>query len=242
VATVRNISTRKKRKNTHIDVGPFGSVFGSAMGRVLDQSLVLGKFEFTVSILAEATGLTFKTVKSCLKRLQDLEWVKQTRRLGNAQAYVFDVENRMSSLVNWATEFHATEINAGIKPPRQAGLPREPELRTEVKFQKPEVQGLLDVIAQGLEESLRGKAWIQLGETLPFRQGIFTQQPGSAHEKLKNMLDNLMLSGKDQSKEVLQVEKRLESVDSLVHSYRNHLDSVLRYTKFPKDPKAIATE
>lgn len=239
---MRNISTRKKRKNTHIDVGPFGSVFGSAMGRVLDQSLVLGKFEFTVSILAEATGLTFKTVKSCLERLQDLQWVKPTRRLGNAQAYVFDVENRMSSLVNWATEFHAAEINAGIKPPPQSGLLREPGLRAEVKFQKPQVQGLLGLIAQSLEENLLGKAGFPPGETLPFRQGIPTQQPGSAHEKLKSMLDNLMLSRKDQSKEVLQLEKRLESVDSLVHSYQNHLDNVLRYTKFPKDPKTTTTE
>jgi DNA-binding transcriptional regulator GbsR (MarR family) len=235
--TVRNMSARKKRKNTHMDTGPFGVIFGSAMGRILDQSLILGKFEFTISILAEATGLTYKTVKSCLERLQDLKWVKPTRRLGNAQAYMFDVEDRMSSLVSWATEFHAAEINAGIKQPQQTTL-QEPKLRTEVEFQKPKVQGLLNLIAESLEESLLGKTWLASREISPLQQGTSTsKQLDSPNEKLKNMLNNLMLTGKDQSKEVLQLEKRLDNVDSLVHSYRDYLDSVLHYTKPLKDTK-----
>ena len=234
---MKNMSARKKRKDAQVDAGPFGLIFDSAMGRILDQSLILGRFEFTVSILAEATGLTYKTVKSCLERLQDLKWVKQTRKLGNAQAYMFDVEDRMSSLVSWATEFHAAEINAGIKQPQQTTL-QEPKLRTEVELEKPKVQGLLNLIAESLEESLLGKTWLVSKKISPLQQETpISKELDSPHEKLKNILNNLMLTGKDQSEEVLQLEKRLDNVDNLVHSYRDYLDSVLHYAKPTKDTK-----
>jgi hypothetical protein len=62
------------------------------MARILDQSLLLGSAEFTVPVIAEGTGLTFKTAKNCLGHLQELEWVSTTRKLGNAQAFKFDAE------------------------------------------------------------------------------------------------------------------------------------------------------
>jgi DNA-binding transcriptional regulator GbsR (MarR family) len=76
-----------------------------AIARVLDQSLFLGRLEFTASILAEATGLTYHTIKSCLKHLQSINWVTATRMLGNAQGYKFNVENHMSGIVKWAYEY-----------------------------------------------------------------------------------------------------------------------------------------
>jgi len=82
----------------------------SAIGRILDQSLLFGNLEFTVSILANATDLTFSTVKSCLKRLESIKWVDPTRKLGNAQAYRFNV-NHMSGFIKWATEFQMASFN-----------------------------------------------------------------------------------------------------------------------------------
>jgi len=99
-----------KPVNDRIGVGPMTLICGSAIGRILDQSLLLGKLEFTVSILAEATGLTYKTVKSCLKRLEGIKWVVPTRRLGNAQAYSFNI-NHMSGFIKWATEFQMANLH-----------------------------------------------------------------------------------------------------------------------------------
>ena len=76
------------------------------MARVLDQSLLLGNMEFTTSILAEGTGLTFKTIASCLERLQRMDWVVPARQIGNAQAYRFNT-NHMDELIKWGTEFQA---------------------------------------------------------------------------------------------------------------------------------------
>lgn len=95
------------RKDEYFDAGPFAAIIGERvpMARVLDQSLLLGNAEFTVSILADGAGVTFKTAQSCLTHLQKLRWVSATRKLGNAQAYKFDAENHMSELIKWATDF-----------------------------------------------------------------------------------------------------------------------------------------
>lgn len=108
---MRNVRT--KLRNGYSDEGPFTAVLKDApasIGRVLDQSLLLGNLEFTVTTLAEGTSLTYKTVKSCLDHLQKLEFVTPTRRLGNAQAYRFNIENHMSGLLTWATEFQRARI------------------------------------------------------------------------------------------------------------------------------------
>lgn len=81
---------------------------------VLDQSLFVGRLEFTVSILAEATGLAYHTIKSCLKHLQAINWVTPTRMLGNAQAYKFNVENHMSGIVKWAYEYQQSQLDQEV--------------------------------------------------------------------------------------------------------------------------------
>jgi len=103
ISVKKNMSKKKRESYTKL-------AFSTALDdyplmRVLDQSLLIGALEFTVSVLAEATELSYKTVKSCLDHLQEIGWVKPTRILGNAQAYKFSAENHMSGLIRWATEY-----------------------------------------------------------------------------------------------------------------------------------------
>ncbi len=85
--------------------GPFVEVFGGPVARVLDQSLYVGNMEQTIPMLAEATGMDFKTVQRAIKRLSQKGLVKQSRKIGNAQTYRFDVENDLHELVSWAEHF-----------------------------------------------------------------------------------------------------------------------------------------
>lgn len=105
-------TSRDRKRDTH-EEGPFTRVLGEiAIARVLDQSLFLGRLEFTVSILAEATGLSYHTIKSCLKHLQTINWVTPTRMLGNAQGYKFNVENHMNGIVKWAYDYQQSRLEA----------------------------------------------------------------------------------------------------------------------------------
>lgn len=85
--------------------GPLSSIFKSPVARVLDEARIIGNMEQTVSMLAEVTELDYKTVKSILRHLIRIGFVKPTRKIGNAQAYRFNVENELHSLLDFATEF-----------------------------------------------------------------------------------------------------------------------------------------
>jgi hypothetical protein len=108
---MRTGGSKGRRDDSYFDAGPFATVLeGERKARILDQALLLGDAEFTVSGLAEGTDLSFKTVKSFLEHLVDLKWVIATRKMGNAQAYCFNVENRMNTFIDWATKFQKSRL------------------------------------------------------------------------------------------------------------------------------------
>jgi len=94
-----------KRIETDTIEGPFHSVFGGPVAKLLDEVRIFGNMEQTVSMLSEATQLDYKTVKTGLRRLIKLGMVRESRKVGNAQAYRFNVENDLHPLLEWAADF-----------------------------------------------------------------------------------------------------------------------------------------
>jgi DNA-binding transcriptional MocR family regulator len=97
------------------DAGPLASLFASAEARVLDQSLIVGNMEQTISMLSDSTGLSFKTVQKVVKEFVDKGFLLPTRRIGNAQAYSFQVENHLHDLVGWATKYQFSRPSSRSK-------------------------------------------------------------------------------------------------------------------------------
>jgi hypothetical protein len=62
--------------------GPFASIFGGPVARLLDQALIVGKMEQTIAILADSTNLSYKTTKEALVKLIKMGFVTPTRKLG----------------------------------------------------------------------------------------------------------------------------------------------------------------
>jgi len=108
---MRTKESKGKHDDNYFDAGPLATVLqGEPRARILDQALLLGNAEFTVSGLAEGTDLSFKTVKSFLEHLVALKWVIPTRKMGNAQAYRFNVENHMNNFIDWAIKFQKSRL------------------------------------------------------------------------------------------------------------------------------------
>lgn len=74
------------------------------MARVLDQARIVGNMEQTIPMLAQSTGLTFKTVQKAVLRLNQIGLVKRSRKIANAQTYRFDVENELHELLVWTEQ------------------------------------------------------------------------------------------------------------------------------------------
>lgn len=97
------------------DAGPLASLFGSAQAKVLDQCLIVGNMEQTISMLSESTRLSFKTVQKVVKEFVEKGFMRPTRRIGNAQAYSFQVENHLHDLIDWATKYQFSRPSVSSK-------------------------------------------------------------------------------------------------------------------------------
>lgn len=82
--------------------GPLTTVFGGPTAKVLDQALYVGNMEQSIPMLAESTGLTYKTVQKAVLRLNKLGLVKRSRKIGSTQTYRFDAGNDLHELIMWA--------------------------------------------------------------------------------------------------------------------------------------------
>ena len=71
------------------------AVAKNPIARVLDQARIAGNVEQTVSTLSEATKLDFETVESSLQQLTRLGIAQTTRKVGNMQAYKFNLDTRL---------------------------------------------------------------------------------------------------------------------------------------------------
>src|SRR5712691_1067483 len=75
------------------------SALRNPIARVLEEARIGGNVEQTVSMLSEATKLDYETVEYALKQLTKLGLAQPTRKVGNAQAYKFNLENGLHSLL-----------------------------------------------------------------------------------------------------------------------------------------------
>ena len=108
----RETSEREKsEQEKYANRGPFSSIFGGPVARLLDQALIVGNMEQTTSILAESTNLSYKTTKTALQQLEKIGFVTPTRKIGNAQAYKFQIENHMRGLLACGAEYQRNRID-----------------------------------------------------------------------------------------------------------------------------------
>lgn len=94
----------------YVNDGPLTKIFGNPTAKVLDQSLIVGNMEQTISMLMESTGLSYKTVDKVVDRLISTGLMKFTRKIGNAKAYSFSVENHLSELINCAQKIQIVQL------------------------------------------------------------------------------------------------------------------------------------
>ncbi len=100
----QELKNEKNEREEYATRGPFSSIFGGPVARVFDQALLVGNMEQTISILADSTNLSYKTVKEAIAKMQKMGFIYPTRKIGNAQAFRFHVENHMSGLLACGAE------------------------------------------------------------------------------------------------------------------------------------------
>lgn len=101
----KELSKNQNENEEYATRGPFTSIFGGPIARLFDQALIVGNMEQTITMLADSTNLSYKTTKEALEKLVKIGFAAPTRKMGNAQAYRFLVENHMSTLLACGADF-----------------------------------------------------------------------------------------------------------------------------------------
>ena len=94
------MSLRRTSENeAYATCGPLTQLFQNTTARILDQSLIVGSMEQTISMLRESTNLSYKTVAKEVAHLMTLGHMEEGRKVGNAKTYRFKVDNHLSQLI-----------------------------------------------------------------------------------------------------------------------------------------------
>jgi predicted transcriptional regulator len=96
--------------------GPLTRLFENPTARVLDQALLVGRMEQTISMLRESTNLSYKTVEKVIDKLINEGVMGKGRKIGNAQTYVFRTENHLSTLITCADKMQKEHIAKTLEP------------------------------------------------------------------------------------------------------------------------------
>jgi DNA-binding transcriptional regulator YhcF (GntR family) len=90
--------------------GVLTQIFGGPEAKVLDQAVYVGTIEQTIRMLAESTGLSFKTVQRAVFKLNKLGLIKQSRKIGNTQTFRFDTGNDLHELISWTEKLKIARL------------------------------------------------------------------------------------------------------------------------------------
>ena len=80
--------------NADFEKGPLERLLGAAStARILDHLYTFREFDYSISEIAEITGLSRRTVQKTLERLMEYEVVTLTRTVGRAKMFRLKMEN-----------------------------------------------------------------------------------------------------------------------------------------------------
>lgn len=94
-----------------LESGPLERLFnGFALAQILDFLTTFRKWDYSKSDIAKNSGVSFRTALNLLEKLEALDLIKQTRRVGRAQMYKLNLENEAAkALVALTHELAITE-------------------------------------------------------------------------------------------------------------------------------------
>jgi len=97
-------------------LGPLTQLFKNPVARILDQSVIVGRMEQTISMFKESTNLSYKTVAKEVTRLTEMGYMEEGRKIGNAKTYRFRIDNHLSQLIICAQKMQLDRFKKMAEP------------------------------------------------------------------------------------------------------------------------------
>lgn len=91
---------RTKPSTKAMPDGPLESMFPVASSKILDFLSTHKRWDYSVSDIAKYSGVSFKTALAEVKKLEAQGVIEQTRTVGNATMYQFDINSKQAHYID----------------------------------------------------------------------------------------------------------------------------------------------
>lgn len=91
---------RTKTSTKAMPDGPLESMFPVASSKILDFLSTHKRWDYSVSDIAKYSGVSFKTALAEVKKLGAQDVIVQTRNVGNATMYQFNIESKQAHYID----------------------------------------------------------------------------------------------------------------------------------------------
>lgn len=125
---------RTKSSTKAMPDGPLESMFPVANSKTLDFLSTHKRWDYSVSDIAKYSGVSFKTALAVVKKLEAQGIIKQTRTVGNAIMYQFDMESKQAYYIDkLINEIATRRIKETMRSAQNTLMKVKPRRKNKIK-------------------------------------------------------------------------------------------------------------
>ncbi|NQV40016.1 MAG: hypothetical protein HQ505_05695 [Nitrosopumilus sp.] len=140
----KDIPEVKSEINKALECGPLESVFPCSESKILDFLVTFQDYDYSISDIAENSGVGFKTTLEIVKELEDHQTIVNTRNVGRALMYRLNLDSKQAqSITQLATDIaikraveekESNKIEEAICPQCQLHVHGQEEVKKKFGF------------------------------------------------------------------------------------------------------------
>lgn len=125
---------RTKLSTKAMPDGPLESMFAVASSKILDFLSTHKRWDYSVSDIAKYSGVSFKTALDQVKKLKRQNIIVQTRTVGNAIMYQFDMDSKQAYYIDkLINEIATRRIKETLRSAQNTLMKVEPRRKNKIK-------------------------------------------------------------------------------------------------------------
>lgn len=95
-----SISKTIKSNSKVLEIGPLENVFPCSESKILDFLVTFQDYDYSISDIAENSGVGFKTTLGVVKHLEDQQVIINTRNVGRALMFKLNTESNQAKSIS----------------------------------------------------------------------------------------------------------------------------------------------
>lgn len=95
-----SISKTIKSNSKVLEIGPLENIFPCSESKILDFLVTFQDYDYSISDIAENSGVGFKTTLGVVKHLKDQQVIINTRNVGRALMFKLNIESNQAKSIS----------------------------------------------------------------------------------------------------------------------------------------------